>query len=221
MRYVRLTILLCGLIWLCCCSTQLLRAEVVTRGYICCLSPYTLYNSAAFELSGVGFDVTGSFENPAGPGWGPGNCVHCLPGTSIPVGGQTGGDDFNGGTAKIGTDPVQSVIWYKGLYPYAGYSEFTVSGPPILLTGPGVFKGTFYLIAPSFLCGFLTQSDMSCDVSLPSLTGSGIVTVDVGSILGSPYLIVNEVDYTFIPEPEACCCLARALSVLPASCVAS
>src|SRR5271169_3281150 len=102
MRYLRLTLLLCGLVWLCCWSTQFFGAEVVASGYICCLNPYSNYNSAAFELSGVGFDVTGSFESPAGSYRGPGDCVHCLPGTPIRVSGITGGDNFNPGTATIG-----------------------------------------------------------------------------------------------------------------------
>src|SRR5277367_2114877 len=178
MRYVRWTILLCGLIWFCCSSTQLFSSEVVTSGYMCCLNPGNLFEGAFFELSGAGFDVTGSFENPAGTGWGPGYCYACLPGTLLPVFGLTGSDDFNGGTAQIGSTYYSSVAWYNYYSLY--YSEFIVSGPQILLTGPGIFRGTFSFAG--VLCGFLTEEDTSCDVSLPSLTGSGIVTVDVATI---------------------------------------
>lgn len=200
MRYVRLTILLCGLVWLCGCSTQLFGAEVVTSGYICCLNPYSNYNSAAFELSGVGFDVTGSFENPGGPFWGPGDCVHCLPGTSIPVSGSAGGDNFNPGTATIGNTYYPFMNWWDGYIETLG-SDFYVTGPTILLTGPGTFRGTFSFRGS--MCGTITGSETSCVVALPSLTGSGIVTVDVAPIVGSPYLIVTQADYTFAPEPAS------------------
>ena len=209
MRYVKLTILLCGLVWLCCSSTHLFASQGVSSGYICCFEPSNLYATAAFELSGVDlstgvrFDVTGSFEDPTGTSAFAGNCPQCLPGTLLTVSGSTGGENFNGGTARIGTNYYPNVAWYNGLNQFAGYSEFTVSGPPILLTGPGIFKGTFSLIAPSFLCGFLSQDDMSCDISLPSLTGSGIVTVEVASIVGSPYIYVTEAGYTFTPEPTS------------------
>lgn len=210
MRYVRLTILLCGIVWLCCSSTHLFASsQVVSSGNICCFEPSTLYSDAAFELSGVDlstgvrFDVTGTFEDPTGTSCFACNCYQCLPGDLLTVSGSTGGENFNGGTARIGTNYYPNVAWYNGLNPQAGYSEFTLSGPPILLTGPGIFKGTFSFIAPSFLCGFLSQDDTSCDISLPSLTGSGIVTVDVASIVGSPYLIVTNAEYTFTPEPAS------------------
>ena len=201
MRHFKLTILLCGLMWMCCSSTQLFGSQTVTSGYMCCLLPSTLYNSAYFELSGVGFDVTGSFENPAGASWGPGDCPVCLAGFLLPVGGTTGSDDFNGGTATIGGNYYPSVAWYNYYSLY--YSAFAVSGPPILLTGPGTFYGTFSFTG--FLCGFLDQSDTSCDIDLPSLTGRGIVTVEVGSFVdsGITYLTVTQAGYTFTPEPAS------------------
>ena len=170
----------------------------------CCFEPSNLYATAAFELSGVDlstgvrFDVTGSFEDPTGSSCFACNCYHCLPGTLLTVGGSTGGENFNGGTAKIGPNPVQNVSWYNMFSP--DYSEFVVSGPPILLTGPGTFQGTFSFTG--FLCGFYSQDDTSCDVDLPSLKGSGIVTVEVASIVGSPYLEVTQAEYTFAPTPE-------------------
>jgi PEP-CTERM motif len=201
MRYFKWTVLMCGIVWLCCSSTQLFGAEVVTSGYLCCFNWGGDFNSAAFELSGAGFDVTGSFENPGGGPWGPGDCPVCFPGALLPVGGSTGSDDFNGGTATIGSNYYSSIGWYNYYSLY--YSAFFVSGPPILLTGPGIFRGDFSFTG--FLCGFLTQADTSCDVSLPSLKGSGIVTVYVDSFVdsGVTYLTVTKAGYTFTPEPAS------------------
>ena len=59
MRHLKWAILLCSLVWVCGSSTQLSASQVVSSGYICCLSPPALYASVAFELSGAGFDVRG------------------------------------------------------------------------------------------------------------------------------------------------------------------
>jgi PEP-CTERM motif len=46
-------------------------------------------------------------------------------------------------------------------------------------------------------------NDTSCTVDLPNLTGSGIVTVELAPIVGSPNLYVSEEFYTFTPEPSS------------------
>ncbi|HEY4899793.1 MAG TPA: PEP-CTERM sorting domain-containing protein [Terriglobales bacterium] len=204
MRRVKLTILFCGLVWLCCGPTQLFGSQVVTSGYICCMDLSNSYNAAFFELSGSGFDVTGSFEDPGGgQHWGVGYCYTCQPGTSLGVWGSTGGQDFNGGTATIGSIPYSNVWWWN---PFAWnlYSEFHITGPPLPLTGPGTFRGTFSFTG--FLCGTFTDTDTSCIINLPSLTGNGIVTVDVIPSVdgnGQPALMVSKAGYTFTPEPAS------------------
>ena len=204
MRYIKLTILFCGLIWLCSSSTQLFASQVVTSGYICCFTPDNLFEGSAFDLSGPGFHVTGSFENPGGGGeWGVGYCYSCLPGTLLGVWGHSGGEEFNGGTATIGSTYYPAVLWFND-YMQVFASDFHVTGPPILLTGPGTFRGTFSFQGD--MCGTFAYGDTACGVDLPSLTGSGIVTVDVVSFVfsdGSTRLLVTQAGYTFAPEPSS------------------
>jgi PEP-CTERM motif len=204
MRDLKLTILLCGLIWLCCGSTQVFGSQVVTSGYICCLAPETLYLAASFELTGVGFDATGIFGDLAdAPHWAVGDCVACQPGTLLGVWGNTGGEDFGGGTATIGSTYYSDIGWFNANQPNL-YSYFNVTGPPILLTGPGTFHGTFSFTG--FLCGSYPDTDTTCRVDLPNLTGSGIVTVEVVADVdanGDPALEVTSAGYTFTPEPAS------------------
>jgi hypothetical protein len=204
MRHFKLTILLCGFMWLCCSSTQLFASQVVTSGSICCLNPSTLFLFANFELAGSGFDVTGDFGDIADAvNWGVGLCYACQPGTLLGVWGHTGGEDFGGGTATIGSTSYANLWWYNPFQPTL-YSAFQVTGPPILLTGPGTFYGTFSFTG--FLCGTMTDTDTSCIVGLPSLTGTGIVTVDVAADVdagGQPALGVTQAGYTFTPEPAS------------------
>ena len=203
MRHLKWTILLCSLVWVCGSSTQLSASQVVSSGYICCFNPASLYASAAFELSGAGFDVTGTFENPSGGNSFAGNCYVCQPGTSLIVSGHTGGDNFNGGTATIGTTFFPYVAWFQYGPPTLG-SVFQIFGPPITLTGPGTFRGTFSFSGE--LCGTSGFNDTYCSVDLPNLTGAGVVTVDViptVDINGQPALMVSQAGYTFAPEPAS------------------
>ncbi|HEY4899792.1 MAG TPA: PEP-CTERM sorting domain-containing protein [Terriglobales bacterium] len=198
MRYVKLTILLCGLVWLC-CSSNLFASQVVSSGSICCLEPATLYTFATFQLSGAGFSVTGEFDDPTGTS-SFGGCGSCPPGTLLPISGSTGGENFGVGTATIGTTSYPFVSWFlPGNNPLG--SVISISGPPILMSGPGIFRGTFSFIGE--LCGVDSLNDTSCTVSLPNLTGSGIVTVELAPIVGSPNLYVSEEYYTFTPEPAS------------------
>ena len=160
--------------------------------------------SRTLSLAGSGFDVTGDFGDIADAvNWGVGLCYACQPGTLLGVWGNTGGEDFGAGTATIGTTNYPAVWWFNVYQPYL-YSVFHVTGPPILLTGPGTFHGTFSFTG--FLCGSFTDTDTTCGVDLPNLTGSGIVTVEVAADVdanGNSALGVTSAGYTFTPEPAS------------------
>jgi len=199
MRYLKMTVLPCGLLCLCCISTHLAASQVVTSGSICCLEPATLYTFATFHLSGAGFDVTGQFDDPTGTS-SFGGCGSCLVGTLLSVSGSTGGENFGDGSATIGTTFYPFISWFlPGNNPLG--SVISISGPPILMTGPGIFRGPFSFTGE--LCGVDSLNDTSCTVDLPNLTGSGIVTVVLSPIVGSTNLYVSEEYYTFTPEPSS------------------
>ena len=185
-----------------CFSVQSAFGTQIESGsiYICCMS----LGSGTFSLAGDGFAVTG-FTDSAGV-WGPaGGCINAC--TALDVRGIVSGTDIRNGSATIDGTTFPNVRWGYG-------SLITVTGPPILLDhGPGTYVGPFSFAG--YLCGSDPAFNAAlgpppCIVSLPELTGSGLVTVVIEAL---PHAPMQEVDatYTFIaPEPSSMVLVASA-----------
>jgi hypothetical protein len=200
MRYKNLFILL-ALFGCFGCLSQAF-GEVITAGTIriAAVPPSTL------SLSGYDFSVTaGLLED----NWGPLNPSQpCAPGASLPVTMKQVGTDMFNGTAVFQSTQFPSIIW--GSYENAKSSMFEITGPPIILdAGPGTYTSTFSFSGT--FCGLLPPTGGAfgrpCDVDMPTVTGSGIVSVQVANYLEGPSLRVTEATYTFtdasaVPEPS-------------------
>jgi hypothetical protein len=168
----------------------------------CCIA------GGSFTLSGNGFTVAGAFDQTA---WRTFLCNNYLSDCLASVDGTVLTFPGFSGSATIGGTTVLGVSWSNdfGSKP----SVFLVSGPPILLSGPGTYVGPFSFIGA--LCG-TTPPPFSfpqpCEVDLPLLTGSGRISVTVAEILYIPdprdppisIRYVSDVTYSFnVPEPSS------------------
>jgi hypothetical protein len=157
------------------------------------------YDGATFNaLSGTGFTVSGAFDTslqwqvqqPLGQYTG-----------SLGVSGGASQDDFFGGSATIGSKYYPTVNWgslFNG--PPASYFD-VIGGPPIQITGPGTYYTTFSMTGS--LCGMVSGHLGACDISLSDVSGSGIVTVDIGE-RSNGFLYLEGATYSFggtTPEP--------------------
>ncbi len=191
MRAIRLAFCLA-----CCsvCSMQLFGAAI-SGGSI---HTTGIAGFGTFTLSGSNFDASGGFANG---NWGPASCSPCLPGSILGVDGLVSGNAFvGGGSAIINGTPFSNVNW--GDLNAQGPSIFMITGAGIVLNnGAGTYLGSFFLTGS--LCGTIDFSG-ACAASLPTLTGSGQVAVQVTSFIdnGQTFLNYEQATYTFLPVPE-------------------
>jgi hypothetical protein len=181
-----------------CISVARLSAAVVTVGAI-----QLTRNLGSFILSGNDFMATGVFDDGS---WGPQFCNFCPVGTVLSVNGLEVGSDFGPfGSAIVNGVPYPSVNW--GDQQVNGPQIFRVTGPPVILTGPGLYFSTFSFTGG--LCGSTMPGGPArpCDVGLPALSGSGTVTILVneqtGGHEGETLVGLQQATYTFAPEPSA------------------
>lgn len=174
------TILLVGF----CICVPNLSGSVITSGFIDLPS---FDSSATFSLSGSGFAVGGFFAGPPLTPWLViSDCQPCSPGDSLPVSGIVVGNDFGPPWGDLDA---------------AGPSVFTVTGIPIILSGPGTYTSSFSFTGS--LCGTSTAGPAPdpCTVNLPVLTGSGQVSVTI--VQFPDFLESVSATYTFTtPEPS-------------------
>ena len=160
------------------------------------------FSNGSFTLSGSDFTASGGFsESGLAP-------LLCRPTCGVLDLEAANGKgfvsplDFSGGTATVGGSTFPTLSW-AAVGPL-GFSRFYITGPDIVVSGPGTYVGTFSFTGS--LCGGSKSANNGgheCFVNLPQLTGSGIVT-DV--IEAYPNGQLHEVDLTFTfvaPEPSS------------------
>ena len=179
-----------------CCSvcSMPLFGELVTGGSIQITGALP---SGIFTLSGTSFNATGNFSIG---NWGATQCNPCVENTVLGVYGYESGNDLGNGTATINGNTFPYVTW--GDLNAHGPSIFMITGPSIVLSkGAGTYVSTFSFTGS--LCGTIDPSGV-CAASLPSLTGSGQVDVQIESFIsnGQDVLEYTQASYTFLPTPE-------------------
>lgn len=177
-----------------CITMTTLSGAAITSGSITITGSLP---SGSFNFSGDGFAAAGTFSLGS---WGPLSCNPCAPGSALSVTGLQSGNDFGSGSATIG-GTLYNVNW--GGLNAAGPSNFQLSGAPILLDqGPGTYTGAFDFVGE--LCGVSSSGiPQPCIASLPSLTGSGLVSINVIAIPDHGILQYTSATYLFsVPEPS-------------------
>jgi hypothetical protein len=189
-----------------------LFGAVITSGIIHAPAPFGQVGT--FTLSGSDFQVNGAFENLGG--WAPYFCYLCDV-SALGVDGLVIGNSFLGGSASIGNTAFPLVA-FGGLNS-AGPSVFTVTGPQIILNGPGSYVAPFSFTGQ--LCGTQVPGGAvpdPCIVNLPVLTGIGEVTIQVNRLNlpgGVVRLVASDATYAFeVPEPSSIQLVAIALVLL-------
>ncbi len=179
------------LLCLCFCSHQLPAANV-TSGYI---QVFHNPDGETFQnLSGTGFTVSGLFQDEGVAEFA--MCTECPVGFSLDVSGFIfGGEEFNGGSATIGSQHFPAVDWGSMFAPIYSYINIK-GGPPIILTGPGVYTTTFSFTGG--FCGMVNELYGPCDVNLPVLVGVGTATVNISQNPDGSFNTVWS-RYTFTP----------------------
>jgi hypothetical protein len=172
--------------------------------------------SGSFSLMGAGLTVGGTMVDA---NWGPTACVPCLPGAVLGVNGSLAGSSFYPfGSATLGDDVFPDVSW-SGAY-FGRGSSFTITGGSVTVTGPGLFTAPFSFAGS--MCGTVLSTRDSCVVSLPSLTGSGIVEVAINGFYSVPCQVCSppadalrfdHATYTFTPEPDLAAAMLVALAL--------
>jgi|SRR5271165_351173 len=188
-RHSKTIILVFCLACLCLCSAQLFAQNTV-NGYILISG-----SNGSFELSGNnGFTVFGNFG-----GW----PLSIQPGSppTLSVGGSASQAGFGPGAAIIGANSyaVASISWDN---PNNGppTSQFNVTGGTIPVNAPGTYNTTFSMTGS--LCGMYTGRTPLCDIALPNMSGSGMVTVDIGQYSNGS-LYTQQATYNFcVPPPS-------------------
>jgi hypothetical protein len=176
-----------------------LLASPVTGGFVR-VTGVSFPSLGHFHLTGPNFDVTGDFDAYFWP-----KGLLCVPSPAgCPPDGAATGSDFFGGSGTVGGTSLPRTtfgdVWADGP------SFFFFGGPNVAVTGPGTFTGTFTFSGG--LCGVDIFGSISqeCALNLPSLTGTGKVTMvaepcrlfceeHFGEVL------VTDVTYTFL-TPE-------------------
>lgn len=161
-----------------------------------------------FSLTGDGFTVGGTLVSG---NWEATRCFPCAAGASLGVNGTLVGLDFYPfGSATIGGDVFPSLNW--GNINAAGPSEFQITGTPVTVSGPGLYRAPFSFTGA--LCGTTSSSSLGspCVASLPSLTGSGMVEV---ALKAQPegLLTLDHATYSFTPEPNLAAALLAAFGL--------
>ena len=194
-RHSKTIILAFCLACLCFCSAQVF-AGTVDSGYIE-VGPYDI---ATFNLSGNGFTVSGEFDTSLQ--WQVQQPLGQYGGT-LGVSGTAISGDFLGGSATIGTQYYPSVNWGSSLNGPPTSDFYVTGGPAIPVNGPGIYTTTFSMTGS--LCGMVGGPPGPCDISLPDVSGSGTVTVDIGDHGGGFYYL-EDATYNFggsTPEPSS------------------
>ena len=194
-----------------CISAPYAFGTKVESGSIDMYSPNTIASLGSFTLSGSDFTTSGSIQSS---GLAP---LLCRPSCSVldvqgTFGGFVSNTDFGSGAATVGGTTFPQLNWANFYSPGPSFSLFTITGPDIIVNGPGTYVGTFSFTGS--LCGgplgVNINGQLPCLVDLPQLTGSGIVT---DTIEAFPNGQLHEVDvtYTFIaPEPSSMILVASA-----------
>jgi hypothetical protein len=175
----------------------LASATAITSGTIAIGSVF-----GTFNFSGADFSLSGGMclDN-----WGPARCSPCSTAEVTAI--QTG-TDFASGSATVGGTSFPGLGWGSD-DPNANQptnTHFEISGPPINLSeGTGTYQGPFSFIGS--LCGNppgdRVAARTSCAISLPNLTGSGIVYLNTFTLEGhSGTSDVQSAVYVFTPEPR-------------------
>jgi len=172
-----------------------LLAAPVTGGFVRVTG--SLPSTGDFHLTGPNFDVTGFIDVQLSV-W-PNGCIASPAGCSPEA--LDIGDFFDGfGTVSGASFPL--VNWETANGFSAGLSTFHFYGPIVPIPGPGTFTGTFNFTGE--LCGTsfspVGSPPYPCLLNLPSLTGSGRVTMVAQDFSG--LVVVTDVTYTFL-TPEA------------------
>ena len=160
----------------------------------------TLTDSGVFTLSGDNFTASGEIIESALL---PLGCCSVLS-----IDGFASGGGFGSGPATVGGTTFPQLNWanaFTGGGTGLSFSQFVVTGPDIVLSGPGTYVGSFSFAGS--LCGgppgVVINGQVPCLVDLPQLTGSGLVSVVIEAF---PNGTLHEVDatYTFVaPEPSS------------------
>jgi hypothetical protein len=180
-----------------CISATNVRSAVITSGSITITGGLP---TGSFNLSGAGFNISGAFSMG---NWGPAACRDCGPGTILSVNGFECCNDFSGGGSADISGSHFNVNW--GGLNAAGNSTFLITGAPVVLNrGAGTYTSNFNFSGE--LCGVTGGAiPQPCVVNLPSLTGSGVVSVNV-SQTSNTILPLRYTDATYvfstIPEPS-------------------
>ena len=172
-----------------------LSGAVITSGYIDLPS---FASPATFSLSGNGIAAAGEFAGPSVTNWEVFDCFPCSPGFSLPVLGAVCCTDF----AAPWNDPDAAVP-----------SLFQVTGPSILVSGPGTYTGTFSFTGSLCSTAGVGSPPHPCITNLPVLIGSGEVRVTIVQVPGS-LLQTASARYTFTPEPSTVVLTAIAALIL-------
>jgi hypothetical protein len=192
-----------------------LLAAPVTEGFIR-VSSFPPDAAGRFHLTGPGFDVTGRVDVGLTP-WPSslGNLCADFYGRCSPSA-TAAGYDIIDGSGTVGGSSFARVVWGYIEDP-GGPSFFFINGPDVPIPGPGTFTGTFEFTGA--LCGVLPPpygGPAPCVLNLPSLTGTGRVTMVAEDQSG--FLAVTEATYTFLtPEPNTfLLCMPAALLIAAA-----
>lgn len=167
-------------------------AQIITGGTAQVVNVSTL----KFDLSGGavtvnGFTLTGTIYVP-------GNLygIWCNPcGSQLDITAGGSGLDFFGGDALTWV-PVQTfpAISWGSMNAYRG-SYLVITGPPIPITGPGVYTGSFTYTAT--LCGLVSGHFHVCDVYVPLQSGNGQVFVYISKNPTTGFLYTTYATYLF------------------------
>jgi hypothetical protein len=155
-----------------------------------------------FNFGGSGFSASGAFLFGLGAA---ASCTPCAPGSLLNVNAFVSGLDFIGpGSATVGAMNFAGLSWGDLDVELGGVSIFDITPAITLNAGPGTYHGTFSFTGS--LCGTLPSGFIPhpCAVHFPSLSGSGIVDVNITaqSFGGGIILDFADATYTFTSTPE-------------------
>jgi len=165
-------------------------AQLITGGTVQVVNVSTL----KFDLSGGAVNVNG-FTLTGGI-YVPGNYigVWCNPcGSQLDITAGGSGLDFLGGNAFtwLPNQTFTNLAW--GSIWAGGPSYLLITGPPIPISGPGAYTGSFTYTAA--LCGLVSGHFYTCDVTVPLQSGSGQVVVYINKNPTTGFLYTTGVTY--------------------------
>jgi hypothetical protein len=153
-----------------------------------------------WNFYGDGFHLQGSLQS--GSSAGGALCTGCLPGTVIrPNFSIIGNDISGGGSGMFDNQSYASTV--VGSLNARWPTQFDVVASSVLVTGPGVYRGTFDFSGTMCIYTEAPFGPRDCDIRILSLTGAGTYEATITEASGLLWDFVPT-QYTFgVPEPAS------------------